>query len=142
MTNEQIDLVQTSFERIKPLSEEAAVLFYARLFELDPTLRPLFKNDIRLQGLKLMQTLELIVESLNHIDGIGAEIRALGTRHRAYGVEDRHYETVGTALLWTVEKALQPRFTAETGEAWAAAYDMLAQMMKDATDRSVEGTQT
>jgi hemoglobin-like flavoprotein len=139
MTDEQIHLVQKSFRRVKPLSEEAAVLFYARLFELDPTLRPMFKGDIRLQGLKLMQTLELVVESLYHMDGLAPDIRALGARHRAYGVEDRHYETVGTALLWTLEKALEPRFTAETGEAWAAAYDMLAQMMKDATDRSVEG---
>ena len=130
MTNEQIDLVQTSFERVKPLAEEAAVLFYARLFQLDPTLRPLFKSDIRLQGLKLMQTIELVVESLNRFDSLVAEIRALGARHRGYGVEDHHYETVGAALLWTLEKALEPRFTAETGEAWAAAYDMLAQTMK------------
>ena len=138
MTNEQIDLVQTSFKRIKPLAEEAAVLFYARLFELDPTLRPLFKSDIRLQGLKLMQTIELVVEGLNRTDGFVGDIRALGARHRGYGVEDRHYETVGAALLWTIEKALEPRFTAETGEAWSAAYDMLAQMMKDGAHRSVE----
>jgi hemoglobin-like flavoprotein len=138
MTNDQIGLVQTSFERVKPLAEEAAVLFYARLFELDPTLRPLFKNDIRLQGLKLMQTIELVVESLNRMDGLVADIGALGVRHRGYGVKDQHYETVGEALLWTLEKALEPGFTAETGEAWAAAYGMLAQMMKDAAHRSVE----
>src|SRR5262245_52038626 len=142
MTNEHIDLVQTSFIRMKPLAEEAAVLFYARLFELDPSLRPLFKGDIRLQGLKLMQTLELVVESMDHIDEIGAERPALGARHRAYGVEDRHYETVGTALLWTIEKALEPHFTVETGEAWAAAYATLAHMMKDSTHHSFESVQT
>ena len=137
MTSEQIDLVQSSFEKVKPLAEEAAVLFYARLFELDPSLRPLFKNDIRLQGLKLMQTLEMVVTSLNRIEDVAEEIRALGARHTAYGVERSHYETVGIALLWTLEKALKPQFTSETQEAWAAAYDMLAATMKEGAGKPV-----
>ena len=131
MTSEQIAIVQSSFERVKPLAEEAAVLFYARLFELDPRLRPLFKNDIRLQGLKLMQMLEMVVRSLDRIEEVAADIRSLGARHTAYGVEVRHYETVGTALLWTLEKALEPKFTSETHEAWTAAYNMLADTMKE-----------
>ena len=130
MTNDQIRLVKESFERIEPLSEEVAVLFYARLFKLDPTLRPLFKTDIREQGFKLMQMLRMVVESLENIEKLVPELRSLGTRHVGYGVEDHHYETVGTALLWTFEKAMRPDYSAATEEAWNAAYSLLAEIMK------------
>jgi len=131
MTNDQISLVKESFKRIEPLAEEAAVLFYARLFKLDPSLRPLFKTDIREQGLKLMQMLRLVVESLSRFEELEPELRSLGDRHVTYGVDDHHYETVGAALLWTFEKALKPNYTAETKEAWAAVYSLLAQIMKE-----------
>ncbi len=131
MTNDQIRLVKDSFKRIEPLAEEAAVLFYARLFRLDPRLRPLFKNDIREQGSKLMEMLRVVVESLDRQKEFIPELRSLGARHVAYGVEEYHYDTVGTALLWTFEKALRPNYPAETKEAWNAAYSMLARTMKE-----------
>jgi len=133
MTSEQINLVKASFAKIEPLAEEAAVLFYARLFELDPNLRRLFKIDIAKQGRKLMQMLEIAVNGLDCLDELVPAVRALGARHHAYGVEDRDYETVGTALLWTLEQALGANFTAETKEAWTAVYDLLAETMKDAS---------
>ena len=131
MTNDQITLVRESFKKIEPVAEEAAVLFYARLFKLDPSLRPLFKTDIREQGLKLMQMLRLVVENLDRLDELVPELRSLGDRHVTYGVEDRHYETVEAALLWTFEKALNPNYTVKTKEAWTAVYGLVAQMMKE-----------
>jgi hemoglobin-like flavoprotein len=137
MTGEQINLVKKSFEKIEPISEQAAALFYAKLFDLNPNLRPLFKGNMKEQGRKLMQVIGYAVESLERIDEIIPQVRALGARHAGYGVEERDYETVGTALLWTLEKALSREFTAETKEAWAAVYGLLAQTMKD-TSRSSE----
>jgi hemoglobin-like flavoprotein len=134
MTSEQIRLVRTSFERIKPLVEETAVLFYARLFEMDPTLRRLFKIDIREQGHKLMQILGYAVDNLDRLDDLIPTLRELGARHVEYGVKDENYDTVGVALLWTLEKALKTDYTAETNEAWTAVYRLLADSMKG-TDR-------
>lgn len=132
MTGKQINLVRTSFEQIRCVSEEAAVLFYARLFELEPNLRELFNTDIREQGRKLMEMLELAVKSLDNPDAMIPPARALGARHAGYGVENRHYETVATALWWTFDKALDADFTAETQAAWAEVYNLLAETMKDA----------
>lgn len=131
MTKEQINLVKASFAKIEPVAEEAAVLFYAKLFDLDPGLQKLFKGDIRLQGLKLMQMIGLAVAALERLDEIVPAIRALGARHAVYGVKDKDYETVARALLWTLEKALKKDFTAETKAAWTEVYNLLAQTMKD-----------
>jgi hemoglobin-like flavoprotein len=139
MNSEQIILVKTSFAEIAPLAEEAAVLFYAKLFDLDPDLRRLFKSGIREQGLKLMQMLELAVNGLDRIEELVPVVRALGVRHAGYGVEDCHYETVGKALLWMLEKALRTDFTPETKEAWTIVYDLLAQTMKDGARHRIEG---
>jgi hemoglobin-like flavoprotein len=132
MTVEQINLVKKSFEKIAPIAEQAAALFYAKLFELDPNLRRLFKGDMKEQGRKLMQVIAYAVESLERIDEFIPQVRALGARHANYGVEERDYETVGAALLWTLEKALSREFTARTKEAWTAVYDLLARTMKAA----------
>jgi len=131
MTGEQINLVQKSFEKIVPISEQAAALFYAKLFDLDPKLRVLFKNDMKEQGRKLMQVISYAVESLERIDEFIPQVRALGARHANYGVEDRDYDSVGEALLWTLEKALSREFTAPTKAAWTAVYNLLAETMKD-----------
>ena len=131
MTNDQIRLVQESFRKIEPLAEEVAVLFYARLFKLDPSLRPLFEIEIRQQGIKLMQMIRLVVEGLSHPEELVPQLHSLGVRHVAYGVKDHHYATVGEALLWTFEKALHPDYTAETNESWTVVYGMMAHLMKE-----------
>jgi len=131
MTNEQINLVRASFAKVKPLVEEAAVLFYVKLFDLDPQLRRLFKTDIGKQGQKLMQMIEAAVNGLDRLEELVPAVRALGARPAVYGVEDRHYGTVGAALLWTLERALREDFTAETEAAWTAVYDLLAETMKE-----------
>lgn len=138
MTNEQINLVKKSFEKIASISDNAAALFYAKLFDMNPKLRALFKNDMKEQGRKLMQVLSYAVESLDQIDKILPQVRALGARHAGYGVEDRDYETVETALLWTFEKALSRDFTPQMKEAWAAVYGLLAQTMKEGSRQPAE----
>lgn len=140
MTSEQINLVRVSFAKIEPFAEEAAVLFYAKLFDLDPDLRRLFKTDIAQQGRKLMQMLEIAVNGLDRLDELAPEVRALGARHHTYGVDDRHYETVGAALLWTLEQAQKADFTPDTKEAWTAVYSLLAETMKDASREPSENT--
>lgn len=132
MTNEQIQLVTASFKKIEPIADKAAAIFYDRLFETDPGLRSLFKGDISEQGQKLMQMIGVAVRGLSRIDEIAPALRSLGARHAGYGVSDSHYDTVGATLLWTLGKGLGSDFTAETKEAWAAAYSLLAQNMKDA----------
>jgi hemoglobin-like flavoprotein len=131
MTNEQIDLVRASFEKIAPIAEKAAALFYAKLFDLNPKLRALFKGDVYEQGKKLMQVIAYAVEHLDRLDEIVPQVRALGARHDAYGVRDHDYETVGAALLWTLEKALGIDFNAPTRAAWAAVYNLLARTMQE-----------
>ncbi len=138
MTGEQINLVQKSFEKIEPIADQAAALFYAKLFDLDPNLRRLFKSDMKEQGRKLMQVISFAVKSLESIDEFIPQVRALGARHADYGVEDRDYDSVGTALLWTLEKALSREYTAPTKEAWTAVYGLLAQTMKDASRQPAE----
>ena len=138
MTGEQINLVKASFAKIEPVAEEAAVLFYAKLFDLDPNLRTLFKGGIREQGLKLMQMLKLAVNSLDSIEELVPAVRALGARHAGYGVKDCHYDTVAKALLWTLERALRADFTAETRTAWTAVYRLLAETMKDGSRQTAE----
>ena len=132
MTPEQKKLVQQSFAKVLPIKEQAAELFYGRLFELDPSLRPMFKGDMKRQGAMLMSVLAMAVNGLDRLHAIVPAVEALGRRHVGYGVRDEHYETVGAALLWTLEKGLGTAFTPETRAAWAACYGLLAGVMKDA----------
>ena len=138
MNSEQINLVRASFDKIEPVAEEAGVLFYVRLFKLDPELRRLFKGKMNEQGLKLMQMIGLAVKGLDRIEELVPELQALGARHTGYGVEDRHYKTVAEALLWTLEAALGAEFNDRTKEAWAEVYGFLAETMKDASRQAVE----
>jgi len=135
MHTSQVALVQSTFDRVLPISDVMAGVFYDRLFHLDPSMRRLFHGDLRMQGKKLMDALSIIVGNLNRPDRIIPGVRALGRRHAAYGVESRHYTTVGEALIWTLEHALGDAFTAEVRRAWSAAYNLLAATMKDAAEK-------
>ena len=132
MHPEQVKLIQSSFASVLPIAEEAGKLFYERLFILDPALRPLFKGDMAEQSRSLMRMIAVAVNGLDHIGTIVPALKALGIRHAAYGVVDRDYETVGEALLWTLERRLGEGFTPEIAEAWSAAYGLLAQTMQSA----------
>lgn len=136
MNTKQVELVQSSFAKVLPIADDAASLFYMRLFELDPSLRAMFRGDMQEQGRKLMTMISVVVAGLKSLERIVPAVRALGIRHVAYGVRDEHYDTVGAALLWTLEKGLGADFTAEVHDAWAAAYTLLADTMKDAAKDS------
>jgi hemoglobin-like flavoprotein len=132
ITTQQKVLVQSSFSKVLPIAEQAAALFYGRLFEIDPSLRPLFKGDMKEQGRKLMHMIATAVRGLDHLETIVPGVKDLGVRHVGYGVKNDHYETVGAALLWTLQKGLGDDFTDETKEAWTVVFGVLASVMKDA----------
>lgn len=130
MSPHQIDLVQQSFAEVKPIAAAAAELFYSRLFMLDPGLRPLFKGDMAQQGRMLMSVLGTAVAGLRNLETLAPVVRQLGARHVGYGVKTEHYATVGAALLWTLQIGLKEKFTPEVREAWASAYELLAEVMQ------------
>jgi hemoglobin-like flavoprotein len=132
MTPRQVELVQSSWSSVEPIAEAAAEIFYSKLFALDPSLRALFRGDMQEQGRKLMSMIAFAVKGLARLETLVPAVQALGRRHAGYGVRDRHYETVATALLWTLQQGLGKAFTPEVREAWATAYGVLATTMKDA----------
>lgn len=132
MTPEQIEMVQNSWEQVKPISEQAADMFYTKLFEMDPDVRPLFKDDIKIQGRRLMAMITTVVNNLHQLETILEPVQDLGRRHVDYGVKPEHYDTVGAALLWTLGQGLGDSFTSAVEAAWAEAYTILANVMKEA----------
>ena len=133
MTPDEIRLIRTSWQLVVPIADDAAALFYGRLFELDPTLRAMFtRTDLREQGRKLTQMLAVVVVGLERLDTLLPAVRALGKRHAGYGVRDEHYDTVARALLWTLGHEHGPDFTPGTLAAWTTAYGLLANVMKAA----------
>ena len=133
MKDIDIQRVQESWEQVLPIADVAARLFYARLFELDPSLRSLFTaTDMPEQRKKLMQMITAAVKGLDHLEQLVPVLQDLGRRHAGYGVADAHYDTVGQALLWTLEKALGRAFTPELRLAWTTVYTLLATTMQEA----------
>lgn len=137
LTTTQKTLVQNSFTSIAPIADDAAALFYRRLFEIDPALRAMFPGDMSGQRRRLMQMITAAVKGLDRLDQLVPVVEDLGRRHAMYGVEDAHYDTVGAALLWTLEKGLGAAFTPEVKDAWAAVYGLLAGTMKNAAREAV-----
>ena len=132
MTPESKKLVQESWTLMEPIADTAAALFYGRLFELDPSLRPMFRGDLKEQGKKLMQMLTVVVRGLDRLDQLVPAVEALGRRHAGYGVQDAHYHTVASALVWTLGKGLGDAFTPAVKAAWIEAYTLLATVMQRA----------
>ena len=132
LTNAQKTLVQESFAAVVPIADDAAALFYGKLFELDPSLEPMFRGDMAEQRRKLMQMLTAAVKGLDRLDQLVPVVEDLGRRHVGYGVADAHYDTVGAALLWTLQKGLGDAFTPDVHDAWVAVYGLLAGTMKNA----------
>lgn len=119
-----------------PIKEKAAELFYSRLFTLDPSLKPLFKGDMKDQGRKLMAAIATVVMGLTELPKIVPIAQDMGRRHVGYGVKDNHYDTVAAALLWTLEQGLGKEFTPEVRDAWTGAYTTLASVMKTAANEN------
>ena len=129
MNSLQIKLVQDSFAKVAPISEQAAVLFYGRLFEVAPSVRAMFPDDMKEQRKKLMATLAVVVGGLSNLEAVLPAASALAKRHVSYGAKAEHYPVVGGALLWTLEKGLGDAWTPEVAGAWTAAYGTLSGYM-------------
>jgi hemoglobin-like flavoprotein len=132
MTPDQVKLVQESFTKVEPIAAQAGDMFYARLFEIAPEVRPMFPADITAQRDKLLQMLSTAVNNLHQVEMIIPAVEELGKRHVGYGVQDAHYDKVGEALIWTLEKGLGDAFTPPVKEAWVETYGTLAGVMKGA----------
>lgn len=132
MTPEQINLVQSSWAKVAPIADQAADIFYDRLFEIAPEARPLFAEDMTKQKRALMGMLATAVNGLAKLDTILPAVQALGERHVNYGTKNEHYDLVASALLFTLDKGLGTAFTPDVEEAWTKAYVTLATVMKDA----------
>jgi hemoglobin-like flavoprotein len=130
MTPEQVKLVKESFWKVLPIAGVAADLFYDRLFEIAPELRPLFPDDLVAQKKKLMAMLAIAVTNLHQVDKIAPAVEDLGKRHVSYGVTAKHFEPVGETLLWTLEEGLGAEFTPPVKAAWTEAYKIVSGMMK------------
>lgn len=133
MTPQQVTLIKSSWQSVVPIKDKAAELFYGKLFELDPQIKPLFKGDMKEQGRKLMTMINTVVVNLDQIDNLVPAVQNLGKRHVDYGVTPAHYGTVGAALLWTLGAGLGDAFTDDVEGAWTAAYTLLSGVMIDAS---------
>lgn len=136
VSREQKELVQETFAMVEPIAEQAAEMFYGRLFETAPELADLFKGDMAEQQRKLMAVLKIAVAGLDDPDRLVPIVQALGERHKGYGVQAEHYPIVSGALLWTLEQGLGDVFTPETADAWAAVYGLLSSVMIEAADNA------
>ena len=130
MTPDQARLVKQTYEPVRDMASPLALLFYGRLFELEPSARRLFHNDLALQGRKLMDTLDLLVASLDDFDAVRPHLSALGRRHQGYGVRPEQYASVESALLWALGQALGPDFDARTRDAWRAVLATVSTAMR------------
>lgn len=132
MTRDEIELLRTTFAELAPIRAQAARLFYARLFEVAPDVRPMFSEDLAAQGARLMGAVARVIDGLDRPDELRADLAALGRRHAGYGVEPRHYRLAGDTLLWTLETSLGEFFTPAAQRAWTAAFDVMAAAMMEA----------
>ena len=129
MTPHEIELVQSSFAKVEPIADTAAQLFYARLFEIAPSVKPLFHDDMAEQRRKLMAALGVVVKGLTNLEAVVPVAQALAVRHVAYGVKAADYAPVGEALLWTLQQGLGEAYTPEVATAWTTAYQTLSGVM-------------
>ena len=132
MTPEQIKMVSDSWAKVLPISETAAELFYGRLFEIAPEVKPMFKGDMKEQGRKLMQMINTAVNNIENAEKIIPALEDLGRRHVDYGVKNEHYAIVAEALLWTLGQGLGDAFTDDVKQAWTETYMALANVMMEA----------
>ncbi|MFY9476925.1 MAG: globin family protein [Aquabacterium sp.] len=132
MSPDTIPLVQQSWTQVAAIAPQAAALFYQNLFTADPSLKPLFKGNMEAQGAKLMQMIGAAVGKLDDLGTLAPILQGLGKRHAGYGVQDAHYDTVGGALLQTLDQGLGAGFTPAVKAAWSEVYGVMAQVMKDA----------
>ena len=133
MKREQIELVRSSWRELLPIADSAMQLFYRRLFEIDPGLERHFAAvDMDRQRAKLLSALDAVVGSLDDFDSLRPKLDALGKRHVGYGASREHYDSVGEALLWTLQQGLGAAWNESACEAWGCAYGLISETMQQA----------
>lgn len=135
MTPEDIKIVRSSWRKLMGI--DPAILgdvFYTKLFTEQPALRKLFPADMTAQHKKLIDMLTSIVAGLENFEKMLPEIKLMAVRHIGYGVKTAHYDMVGKALLWTLEKGLQHDWNDKTKQAWTLCYQTLANVMISAAN--------
>ncbi len=130
MKERHIELVQSSFTKVAPQAVSCSVVFYRKLFEVEPELKSLFRNDIHVQGIMLMKVLSMAVNSLYDLSSIQKDLRELGQRHENYGVQERHYQIIENALIEMLKDVLADGFSSELESAWRAVYRTISLIMK------------
>jgi hemoglobin-like flavoprotein len=133
MDSRQLDLVKTTWQQVIPIADTAADIFYSKLFELDASLRAMFPSDLTEQKKKLIQTLTLVISSVDNLPAVLPAVQALGRKHVGYGVRPSHYQIVGEALLATLAAGLGAAFTPDAKAAWTAVYGVLSNAMIQAS---------
>ncbi len=134
MTPQQKQLVKDSWIKVLPIKEQAAELFYGRLFEKYPEVKPYFKGDMKEQGRKLMAMLNTAVNGLDNLESLIEPLKQSGKAHVDYGVKAEDYDKVGDTFLWTLEQGLGDAFTPEVKEAWTVTYTTVAKVMIDGAE--------
>jgi methyl-accepting chemotaxis protein len=134
MDDRVVNDVQSTWKIVESMAPEAAALFYRNLFEADPALQPLFKGEMEEQGKKLMQMIGAAVDKLSDIDSLVPILQSLAIRHKGYGVNTAHYETVGGALMKTLEQGLGPSFTPQVRDSWSEVYGLMSSVMVAAAE--------
>jgi hemoglobin-like flavoprotein len=138
MLSRQKKLIQNTWAQVVPVADQAAAMFYQRLFEIDPSTRSLFRStDMEQQRKKLIHILSIAVSSLDNLGALGKTVEDLGRRHAGYGVKDAHYDAVGVALLWTLEQGLGSAWTSEAAAAWKEVYGILSSIMRHAQQEAM-----
>src|SRR5258708_4587645 len=131
MTTQQIDLVESTFQILRPAGAGFAQMFYRRCFALDPSLSAKFGRDAHEQGLRLMGMLAETVQALRRMDQMMPAAEAFGKRHAANGVREEDYATFAAALLWTLEQVLSHQaYTPDVKDAWVALHQLVAGAMQ------------
>jgi hemoglobin-like flavoprotein len=131
MRAEAEDIVRRCWAAVEPRAEHVADSFYRRLFEIDETAAALFAaTDMSLQKQKFIGMMSGIIAVLDEPSRLVHDVATSGARHVGYGVQSRHYETVGAALLWSLERELGAEWTPDADEAWREMYDLVAALMR------------
>ena len=136
LTAEQRRLVRESFESLEEYSDSVVQLFYGRMFEIAPQVRPMFRVEISLQSRKLLDMLTTIVSAIDDFETLRPRLEDLGRKHVMYGVKPEHYDALRVALLWAMGNALDLEFDPSTREAWGQLLGMVSGAMIDGATKA------
>ena len=134
-----LEALETSFDLVAPRGDELMDVFYARLFEAAPAVKPLFaRTDLRKQKIMLLRVLGLLRQSLRNLDAIVPVLHDLGARHVDYGAQPEHYPVVGAVLIASMAEVAGDAWRPEYERAWAGAFDIVAGAMLDGAARELD----